>query len=95
MSRRHSLRFRRLSDGKVFYVDGRVAQTVDALMGAGRSGVTALEISNWALRLADYVFKLRKLGLEITMTPEPHEGGNHSRYHLVTAIEMLERVETV
>jgi hypothetical protein len=90
MNKRISLRFRQLSDGRVFEVDGRVAQTIDALVAAGARGVTALEISSWALRLAHYIFLAKKLGLEISMELEPHDGGRHGRYRLLTAIQILE-----
>lgn len=95
MKNRSALRFKRLSDGEVFNAEGRVAQTLTALVDAGQRGVTALEISTWALRLSDYVFKAkRRFDLDIEMTLEPHVGGDgnqglHGRYRLVTPIQII------
>lgn len=87
---RYALRFRRIDDGVVFSLDGRLAQTLTALITAGAHGITALEVQSWAFRLADYVFKLkRRYGLVIAMELEPHNGGFHGRYRLVTPVEIV------
>lgn len=76
--------------GKTETVTGQAARTLVALVKAGRKGVTALEVSGWALRLAAYVHKLKKLGLDIEMIREPHTGkagnGWHGRYVLKTPV---------
>ncbi len=82
--------FRRLYDGRVFEVRGQVARTLLALVAATDRGCTALELSTWALRLAHYVFCLRRLGLEISMEREKHPGGWHGRYRLLAPVEVLE-----
>lgn len=70
-------------------VKGQTSRTLYELMKAGPKGVTALEISTWALRLSAYIFSLRKLGLEITTLHEEHPEGWHGRYVLVTPVEIL------
>jgi len=66
-------------------------KTLKALVRRGYKGVTALELSNtWALRLADYVFQLRRgFDLNIETVREEHEGGWHGRYVLITNVEIL------
>lgn len=75
-----------------FFVSGKVAMTLAALIKHGQSGITALELSNsWALRLAAYVHQLRQYGLEIETIRESHDdiGGWHARYALHSAVAML------
>ncbi len=78
-------------------VTGRYAQTLKALVAAGQSGTTALEISSWALRLSHYVFILRReYGLEISMELEPNGGdygGSHGRYRLVSRVLLIDEQE--
>ncbi len=79
------------SQEKVFVLNGRECQTLIALVKARQKGITALEISCWALRLAAYVFSLKRdLSLNIITTVEPHNGGNHGRYILQDNIKILE-----
>lgn len=79
------------SQEKVFVLNGRECQTLIALVEAGQKGITALEISCWALRLAAYVFRLKRdLSLNIITTVEPHNGGNHGRYILQDNVKVLE-----
>jgi len=69
---------------------GRFAQTLRALVDAGDRGVTALEISTWALRLSHYVYVLRhRCGLAIEMARESHDGGWHGRYVLRTPVRIV------
>lgn len=76
---------------------GRYAQTLQALAHAGDKGVTALEISSWALRLSHYIDILRKddrYHLNIETQLEEHEfhgmgPGRHARYFLRTPIEIV------
>ena len=71
-------------------VIGRCAQALWELHHRGARGVTAAEISNWALRLGAYVHILRKeYGLEIVTLREPHDGGYHGRYVLKTPVVIL------
>jgi len=90
MTNCHPVTFRRLSDGRVFTVRGQVARTLLALVAAQERGCTALEISTWALRLAHYIYCLRRLDLDIPLERETHEGGWHGRYRLRTALEILD-----
>lgn len=72
---------------------GRYAQTLEALIKAGPKGITAHEISSWALRLSHYIFILRtEYGLIIHMAKEPHGGscpGWHGRYTLETGCQLV------
>lgn len=68
---------------------GRCAQTLVCLCRAGAKGVTAAEMSNWALRLAAYIHKLKKeYGLQIRTVREEHEGGSHGRYILESQVQI-------
>jgi hypothetical protein len=92
-----TLRFQILSTGSVHEVEGQFARTLIALHEAGDRGITALEMSSWALRLAHYVFMLRKAGLAIDMEREKHEGqapGLHGRYFLRTGIHILSEMRS-
>lgn len=85
-------RFRILDSGRICTVKGQEARTLLALCDAGARGITALEVSTWALRLAHYCLKLRKQGLSIPMEREDHAGpvkGWHGRYRLETQVEIL------
>ncbi len=87
------LRFKNLATDNDHEVSGQEARTLYALWRAADKGITALEISSWALRLSHYVWKLRKLSLVIDMVEEPHRGpapGNHGRYFLRSGIQILE-----
>lgn len=69
----------------------RNCQTILMLHYNLKCGVTALEMSNWALRLANYIHILRhRYSLNIRMEYEEHDGGEHARYFLNTPIEVLE-----
>jgi len=83
----------RLDTGETWPVSGQVARTVKALLHSGKRGVTALEMSTWALRLAAYIETLRnRHGLSISCERETHTGGWHGRYRLHTPIK-IEPVE--
>lgn len=86
-----------LSGRREFELVGRYAQTLKALVEAGRKGVTAAEISNWALRLSHYVHILRRThGLNIETIEERHEGdfpGKHGRYVLHSQVELFESAD--
>lgn len=79
---------------KRYEVTGQTAKALIALYEAGEAGTTAQEVAGWAYRLAAYVHVLRHdYGLEIRMTKEPHFGGWHARYSLVTVIQIIEMHE--
>ena len=68
----------------------RFCQTLKALIDAGPRGVTALEMSSWALRLGHYVWVLRhRHGLSIETLREPHDGGQHARYRLISNVRIV------
>lgn len=70
-----------------FVVRGQVAKALIALVNGGDHGVTALEVSTWALRFAAYCWQLRvKHGLAIRTEREEHEGGWHGRHVLETPV---------
>lgn len=67
----------------------RYCQTLHALVDAGPRGVTALEMSSWALRLGHYIFILRRThGLSIETLREDHDGGTHARYRLISDVRI-------
>ena len=75
-------------DGQRIVISGKELRTLLALVAAGDNGITALEVSSWAFRLAAYCHKLRQLGVPISMSREPHEGGWHGRYRLEGNIKL-------
>ena len=80
--------FERLSDNRLFELKGRPAEALYALVRVGPHGLTAAEVSNWALRLAAYVKTLRDLGFLIDTISEKHAGGSHGRYVLRTGVRV-------
>ena len=61
---------------------------IDVLRAAGVHGTTAIQ--HPGVRVADAVFKLRKLGINIATETERHEGtfaGTHAKYRLLDRIE--------
>jgi len=79
-----------LCDGQTLQVKGRAAQTLQALYEAGSRGVNLAQMSNWALRLASYVYDLRGLGLCIVTERVKFEGGYYGQYILKTPIKALD-----
>ncbi len=75
-------------DGQRISVGGQELRTLLALVAAGDNGITALEISSWAYRLAAYCHELRRLGVPISTSREPHEGGWHGRYRLEGKVKL-------
>jgi hypothetical protein len=93
--KRIAITFKRQGQEQTYFVDGRPAQALAWLVHCGACGVTALEMSSWALRLADYVFVLRhRYGLDIYTQLEPHHGGRHARYILREAIIIVSIIPT-
>src|SRR4051812_16433880 len=93
MNRKISMLFARYIGGerRVFIVTRRPAQTLWYLVECKEAGVTALQMSSWALRLAAYIHILRsKYGLDIQTISEPHDGGQHARYVMHTPVEIIE-----
>lgn len=92
-SKKCNVRVKLWFDGepKQYEIKGRPAQTLLALVEAGKRGVTALELSNtWAFRLSAYIHDLRQgYGMDIITQREEHEDGWHGRYVLVTPVEIL------
>ncbi len=87
-----------LFDHREIEATGRYGQTLKALIEAGDKGVTALEISSWALRLSHYVDILRKderYRLHIETQLEEHEvegmgAGRHARYFLRDRVRLVD-----
>lgn len=80
-------------DERTLTFEGQEARTILALVEAGPRGVTSLEISSWALRLAHYAMKLRRAGLVIDMVREKHDGpvrGHHGRYFLRSRVRLID-----
>lgn len=71
---------------------GRLAWALDQLISAGARGCST--VANPAPRWSDYVFKIRKAGIDITTIDEPHGGsfpGRHARYRLAVPVTVVER----
>ena len=74
-----------------FKICGQTCKALIALIEAKEKGITALEVSSWAFRLAAYIHILRsKFNLEISTINEAHKNGFHARYHLLDEIKILE-----
>lgn len=75
----------RLRDGSEHQLEfsGKLARTLTALIDT-RHGITAVEVSSWAFRLAAYVHVLRQNAIEIATEREEHPGGWHGRYFLLS-----------
>jgi len=79
---------------EIITLQGQYARTLAALIDSRKNGITALEISSWALRLSHYIFILRtEYSLNIEMKREEHDGvsgpGWHGRYFLHTPVTLL------
>ncbi len=94
MSKVRQVTFKVWCDGeaKFYWVRGKAAKTLVALVSASGQGITALELSNtWALRLSHYILVLRQdYGMDIQTLREPHDDGWHGRYVLITPVEIIE-----
>jgi len=77
-----------------FNLCGQQCKALSSLINSKNKGITALEVSCWAYRLAAYIHILRtKFDLNISTIREAHEGGFHARYHLLDKVEILEEVQ--
>jgi hypothetical protein len=69
---------------------GQEGRTLCALVQAGSHGVTALECSAWAFRLAACCHALRcEHGLAICTDRESHPGGGYGRHVLETPVTIV------
>lgn len=79
---------------KVYQIKGRKAQTLLCLVEVGARGFTSAEVANWAYRLASYIYDLRHgYNIDIHSELEPHEGGRHARYTLLSLVEIIAIIE--
>jgi hypothetical protein len=72
---------------------GREAWALDQLVSAGNGGCTP--ITHPGPRWSDYVFKLKKRGLQIETRHEGHGGafsGHHGRYVLRSPVRIIETI---
>lgn len=75
---------------RILELAGREAWAMQQLMAAGDSGCTPIDTPG--PRWSDYVFKLRRRGIEIESITEAHDGpfpGHHARYVLRSKIETM------
>lgn len=89
--KRIALIFKKQNDTSYYRVSGRPAQALLWLIHRGDKGITAQEVSSWALRLSAYIHILRRDYKIIIITiREKHDGGIHGRYVLKDVIELVE-----
>jgi hypothetical protein len=75
---------------QILELAGREEWALSHLLAAGATGCTS--ISHPGPRWSDYVFKLRRRGIDITTLAEPHGGpfaGTHGRYILRSNVQRL------
>ena len=80
----------RMPSGSCLTFTGRQAWMLRKLINAGAAGITFLD--HPAPRCSHYIYMLRKAGLNISMTSEPHAGpfpGMHGRYRLETPVAVV------
>jgi hypothetical protein len=80
------------ADGSVQILElaGREEWALSHLLGAGDYGCTPIDTPG--PRWSDYVFKLRRRGIDIATITEMHGGpygGHHARYVLKSKVERL------
>jgi hypothetical protein len=71
-------------------LQGRPAWALLKLDSAGEDGCTPIDTPG--PRWSDYVFKLRKVGIDVATIDEPHGGqfaGTHARYVLRSRVNVL------
>jgi hypothetical protein len=79
---------------RILELAGREEWALSHLLAAGDTGCTS--ISHPGPRWSDYVFKLRRRGIDIATLTEHHDGqfaGTHGRYILLSKIERLGAME--
>lgn len=75
---------------QVLDLAGREEWALSHLLAAGDIGCTPIDTPG--PRWSDYVFKLRRRGIDIATITEPHHGafpGHHARYVLRSKVERL------
>jgi hypothetical protein len=93
-NKKSSIVFRHYKKDKEIYhhINGKVAKSLIFLIVSGNSGITALEVSSWAFRLAAYIHILRtKYDIDIITIDEPHDGGIHGRYILKDRVDIIHK----
>ena len=77
-------------DSQILELSGREEWALSHLIAAGNEGCTPIDTPG--PRWSDYVFKLRRRGIDIVTIKETHGGpyaGTHARYVLRSKIERL------
>lgn len=75
---------------QILQLKGREEWALSHLLAAGSRGCTPIDTPG--PRWSDYVFKLRRRGIDVETVTEPHGGpyaGTHARYRLRSRIERL------
>lgn len=75
---------------QVVELKGREEWALSHLLAAGEGGCTPIDTPG--PRWSDYVFKLRRRGIDVATITEKHEGpyaGTHARYVLKSKIERV------
>jgi hypothetical protein len=75
---------------QILELAGREEWALSHLLAAGKHGCTPIDTPG--PRWSDYVFKLRRRGIDIATITEPHAGpypGTHARYVLLSKVERL------
>lgn len=83
-------------DGPTVKLDGRAAWMLTQLIGAGRRGLTTLDLPT-GVRVSHYIFLLRRAGFIISSPRESHGGpfpSTHSRYRLETPVTIIDDMAT-
>ncbi|MFK0687969.1 hypothetical protein ACFX5Q_07160 [Mesorhizobium sp. IMUNJ 23033] len=79
-------------DGRTKRLEGRAAWMMRKLVEAGKRGVTPLDLPT-GVRVAHYIFLLRREGFIISTEHESHGGpwaGQHARYRLETPVTIVD-----
>lgn len=81
-------------NGQSCRVRGKNARTLIGLIQNRHEGFTRSDMSGWEGYLPSHISDLRKLHrLDIQSTREPHHGGFHARYFILSPIEIREIVK--
>jgi hypothetical protein len=75
---------------QILELSGREEWALSSLISAGNHGCTPIDSPG--PRWSDYVFKLRRRGIDIATITEAHSGpyaGHHARYVLRSKVERL------
>ncbi|RWK53542.1 MAG: hypothetical protein EOR48_22245 [Mesorhizobium sp.] len=83
-------------DGRTKRLDGRAAWMMTKLVEAGKRGVSPLDLPT-GVRVAHYIFLLRREGFIISTEHESHGGpfpSTHARYRIETPVTILADVVT-